>query len=159
MFSSYRRAVMPSRRVSAIAILITLATSGCGGGSGDGGSESSSGSKDTVFETAYTKCTDGDFINALSDEPVWKVEEQIPEFFQVADEGKTFIANGVKSDMVGFLGCFLTEFDTPQAIVAAMDATTSMMGRQEQSDGDMSYQWTYHPDNGMNLIVTDASES
>lgn len=157
MFSSNRRALIPSGRVSTIALLMTLATTGCGGESGDTGSQSSTSSKDTLFETAYTKCTDGDFINAMSDEPVWKIEEEIPKFFQVADEGKTFIASGVKSDMVGFLGCFLTEFDTPQAIVAAMDTTTSMMGRQEQSDGDMSYQWTYHPDNGMDLIVTDAS--
>lgn len=146
-------------RGAAVASLITVAVAGCGGSSRDEDAATASASKDTLFEAAYENCTSGDVVNTLSDEPMWKVEDQIPNYFQVADEGRTFIADGVGPDMLGFVGCFLSEFDTPQAIVAAMDTTTSLMGRQEESDGDIKYQWTYHPDNGMNLIVTDASTS
>ncbi len=146
-------------RGATLAAVITVTVAGCGGDPRDEDASKTSVSKDTLFQAAYENCTSGEVVNALTDEPMWQVEDRVSKYFQVADEGRTFIADSVGSDMVGFIGCFLTEFDTPRAIVAAMDTTTSLMGRQEQSDGDLTYQWTYHPDNGMNLIVTDASTS
>lgn len=141
----------------AVGTLSLVLLTGCGSSVDEGSDASAAEPKQTLFEAAHEHCTSGEMVDTLSDEPVWKVEERLSRFFQVGDEGKTFIASGVDATMMPFLVCFLGEFETPESIVASMNSTTSMMGRQEQTDGDISYEWTYHPDNGMDLIATDAS--
>jgi hypothetical protein len=30
-----------------------------------------------------------------------------------------------------------------------------MMGRQSSTDGNLTYEYTYHPDNGLYVLITD----
>jgi hypothetical protein len=39
--------------------------------------------------------------------------------------------------------------------VAQMDSTTALMGRQDADDGDLQYQWSYLPDNDIDLTITE----
>jgi hypothetical protein len=74
------------------------------------------------------------------------------------DEGRTLIID-TESEYgpMGGVVCVLGELRTPQAIVAQMENTTSMMGVQEADDGNLHYQFSYHPDNGINMVITDTS--
>lgn len=112
------------------ALGVILALSGCAGAAtGSGG-----GSDDTELQKAYDSCEPGDTI-------------------EVSDGGHTLIASGVGEDEIGDLACILVAIETPRSVTAAMDSTTAMMGRQHEEDGDFTYEWSYHPDNGFNLIV------
>ena len=42
----------------------------------------------------------------------------------------------------------------PDAVVSQMDSTTSLQGRQTASWDGTDASWTYHPDNGLDLILT-----
>lgn len=54
--------------------------------------------------------------------------------------------------------CILTELNVPDHVISQMDDTSSMDGRQAASWDGVSASWTYHPDSGMKLILTQAKE-
>lgn len=49
--------------------------------------------------------------------------------------------------------CILEELDVPDSVMAKVQDTTAMMGRQSDSWGDYTASWTYHPDHGLELVV------
>jgi hypothetical protein len=53
--------------------------------------------------------------------------------------------------------CVLGALETPQAIVAQMEATRALDGMQSATWSTYSAKWTYHPDNGLDLIITQAA--
>lgn len=141
-------------RAFASALLLCTAASACG--ESDGSSAESS--EDVArTEVAFDACSNSEVLNELFDAPLWEIEEDFSSHFSLGDEGKTLVADGVHAYWMPVLACMLNELDTSDATIAAIDSTTAMSGTQESTDGDVSYQWTYHPDNGLNLIVTDDS--
>jgi hypothetical protein len=70
------------------------------------------------------------------------------------DEGHSILISGVDGNK-GFkaLGCLLGGLETSEAIVSNMNNTTSLMGRQTATDGDLTYEWSYHPDNGLDMTI------
>jgi hypothetical protein len=54
--------------------------------------------------------------------------------------------------------CVFEKIATPQSVIAAVDSTTAMMGVQQADQGELHYSWSYHPDNGLNMIITDAAK-
>jgi hypothetical protein len=50
--------------------------------------------------------------------------------------------------------CVLNELDTPQAILAQMASTRALDGMQSAEWSTYAVKWTYHPDNGLDLIIT-----
>lgn len=80
---------------------------------------------------------------------------------QVTDSGKTMLIDTKgKEDVTGTdittVVCVLKELKTPQAVIAHMDSTRALDGRQEDQWDGFTAAWTYHPDAGMNLIVRSA---
>jgi hypothetical protein len=76
----------------------------------------------------------------------------------VEDEGKTLLFDGSGKEDWGkadtsVLACILGELKTPQAVIAHMDTTNALAGRQEDSWEGFTASWTYHPDNGMDVII------
>lgn len=51
------------------------------------------------------------------------------------------------------LVCMLNALGTPESIISKMERTRSLDGVQEDSAGGYDYSWTYHPDNGLDIIV------
>lgn len=89
----------------------------------------------------------------------------------IADQGRTVTVQTMGADMlarlaisgnttnsnyadVDDLGCVLREAGTPTAIVADMAATRALDGRQRAEWDDISAAWSYHPDDGFNLVMT-----
>ena len=70
--------------------------------------------------------------------------------------GHTVTADtGSEYGNIAGLACVLGDIDTPDAIVSQMDATTAMMGAQTAEFEDFHYVWSYHPDNGINMTITE----
>lgn len=52
------------------------------------------------------------------------------------------------------IACVLAELDVPTSVVSHMDQTTSMDGRQSESWENLEVSWSYHPDRGMDGVIT-----
>lgn len=80
-------------------------------------------------------------------------------WFVVADEGSTLtfdnkgedqLTGGALEDLV----CVLDALEAPSSVLSHMGQTTSMDGRQEESWDGITVAWSYHPDRGMDGVVT-----
>lgn len=81
----------------------------------------------------------------------------------LADGGKTLIIDG-KSESQQLNGqgtgvdlktelCILDYLGTSAAVVAHMENTRALDGRQTDSWGDFTASWIYHPDNGLDITI------
>lgn len=77
---------------------------------------------------------------------------------RLGDHGKslTIQTAGKKSDGISItdLACLLREMKTTDAIISEMDTTRALDGRQSAEWNDLRASWTYHPDDGLNIVVT-----
>lgn len=72
------------------------------------------------------------------------------------DEFKTLIIDTKsKYGSQEALNCVLTDLETSAAITASLENTTALMGVQDADEDGISYKWSYHPDNGVNMIIKD----
>lgn len=104
-----------------------------------------SGSDDTGdrrrLERALEKC------EAIVDQP------SIMDHYLVADAGKTLVGSSVH-DPEGF-ECIFDQLGTTLALVSNFEATTALMGRQREHQDGLTYEWSYHPSNGVDLTITE----
>lgn len=49
--------------------------------------------------------------------------------------------------------CVLGELEVPDVVLDKMGATRSLDGRQSDEWGDVEASWSYHPDNGLDVIL------
>lgn len=54
------------------------------------------------------------------------------------------------------LGCILGQVSTPDAVIARMEATRALDGMQSESWDGFEASWTYHPDDGLDIIITES---
>ncbi|WP_033338880.1 hypothetical protein [Catenuloplanes japonicus] len=101
----------------------------------------------------------------------WAAEQQAPEKplivaantcdrgrygVTVADGNKTLIVDtGAAYDQT-ILSCVLDELKAPESVRSQIAQTRALDGRQQATWGDFSASWTYHPDSGLDMIVTAA---
>lgn len=82
----------------------------------------------------------------------------------VGDGGTTLVLDGRGEDdsstsdalEIEDLACALNAINTPDHIITLMDQTRALDGRQAQEHDGYTYSWTYHPDSGMDIVITDA---
>ncbi len=61
------------------------------------------------------------------------------------------IGSGPSVDQVA---CILGAVDVPDHVISRMDRTRALDGMQDADWGDYAASWTYHPDNGLDVILT-----
>lgn len=78
-----------------------------------------------------------------------------PEIVQVGDDGDTLTVTAVGQpvNVNKAADCVLSELEAPDSLRAKMDETTANQGRLQDSWDGYDVSWTYHPDDGLNLIV------
>jgi hypothetical protein len=84
--------------------------------------------------------------------------KQFNRVVQIADEGHTLIIKTTgEDDLKGYLNylCVTNELGTPTAITSRIGETTSLMGQQQGKSDGLEYEWSYHPDNGLYVLITD----
>jgi hypothetical protein len=78
---------------------------------------------------------------------------------QLADEDTTLIVDvqgeDVGSGSISFaaLSCVLVELDTPSYVISQIDSTRALDGMQSASWETYTAQWTYHPDQGLDITI------
>lgn len=145
-----RRAPVLSRAHAAVAVGVLVAGGlgyllGHQAGTGDAREASSvaaaaaAAEDDARLSTAYEACQGDDHTGTLT----------------LSDQGHTVVVDtGSKYGSTAGMECVLEELATPQSIIAAIGRTTSLMGVQEDDHDGIAYSWTYHPDNGVNMVIT-----
>jgi hypothetical protein len=78
---------------------------------------------------------------------------------KVEDKGATLLLEGAGNESAGGLGfddfdCVLTELGAPQSVVAAVGQTRALDGRQSSEWDGFEASYTYHPDSGMQMVIT-----
>lgn len=77
---------------------------------------------------------------------------------RVGDEGNTLILDGEGGDSDGLslanTVCIMTGLDVPDSTIAKIEGTRALDGVQSDTYGDITVEWSYHPDNGLDLIFT-----
>lgn len=120
--------------MTALGAALAISMSGCGNEPDQGVRAEP---KDTKLKSAYDAC---DVSSVL---------------INLADGNKSILINGVsKPEDFTDVACLTVELDTPEYIVAQIEGTTAMMGRQSEEDTDgITYDWSYHPDNGLDMVI------
>jgi hypothetical protein len=81
---------------------------------------------------------------------------------ELADDDETLIIDvagtdvGSGDDIVDGLACVLVTLDAPTSVTAQMDATRALDGMQTAEWDGVLAQWTYHPDDGLDVILTES---
>ncbi|WP_294978327.1 hypothetical protein [uncultured Microbacterium sp.] len=77
---------------------------------------------------------------------------------QLLDGGKSMSIDGKgeESDGLGIekMACIFIALDLPQATISRMDTTRALDGRQKDVLPDYTVEWSYHPDNGLDVLFT-----
>ena len=77
---------------------------------------------------------------------------------KLGDGGRSLTISGEGKERDGLpytaVSCILREVDTPDAVIAQMESTRALDGRQQAQWGHIQASWTYHPDNGLQVILT-----
>lgn len=96
----------------------------------------------SVLETARASCAPGS------------------AYITVGDGGSTLLIDHKgEEDTTGAsiedVVCVLFELGVPDSVVAQMDSTRALDGRQSAAWDGYEVSWAYHPDTGMDMIVTE----
>jgi len=77
---------------------------------------------------------------------------------RLGDGGDTLIVDGKGEDSSGAaidtIACVATSLDVPDSVVAQMDGTRALDGAQTAEFEGITVRWSYHPDNGLDLIFS-----
>lgn len=81
-------------------------------------------------------------------------------FVTVTDEGHTLVIDGAgevpgSGAEVETIATVLVELDATDAVLTRMSSTRALDGMQEASWDGLTASWTFHPDEGLDIIVTD----
>lgn len=78
---------------------------------------------------------------------------------ELGDGGLTLTVNMRGEDEIGGLeyleaSCIVDALNPPAAVTSHIEQTTSMDGRQSESWDQFSISWSYHPDRGLDYVLT-----
>jgi hypothetical protein len=78
-------------------------------------------------------------------------------YIYIGDNGKTLLMDGEGETSAGATSsdvwCVLQELNVPESTVAQMEKTSSLMGVVSDSWDGISADWSYHPDNGFDVVL------
>lgn len=78
-------------------------------------------------------------------------------YIYIGDNGKTLLMDGEGETSVGApttdVWCVLQELNVPESTVARMEKTSSLMGVVSDDWDGISAEWSYHPDNGFDVVL------
>lgn len=78
-------------------------------------------------------------------------------YIYIADDGDSLLMDGEGDESLGAysedIWCVLSALNVPESAVAKMEKTSSLMGVVTDSWDGINAEWTYHPDNGFDIVL------
>lgn len=142
-----RRALWGGGAVAAVVVLLVLVTVMFAAGD-EGADGRPAGAEDTMEHELPQRTT----LERAKDHCA-----ETATSIRTGDDGRTLIGNGVgvgsgRGDVTS-LGCIFRRLEVPDAVVARFDSTRALDGRQEASWDGYTASWSYHPDNGIDIVI------
>lgn len=85
------------------------------------------------------------------------VDDEAESYIYTADDGESLLMDGEGEETWGApssdIWCVLDELNVPESTVSKMENTSSMMGVVSDEWDGISAEWTYHPDDGFDLVL------
>jgi len=141
----------PARSWGLLAPVMLVALAGCGGAStaADPAPKPSAATSSAPAKTHFQQASHSCGLNGS-------------EYGAIGDAGYTITLQGQPEK--GYRGglslkeiaCVLNELSVPDSVVSQMDGTRALDGMQKASWDKISATWTYHPDNGFRIILTES---
>ena len=82
---------------------------------------------------------------------------QYPDYVELLDGGKTVSIDGEGKEDQGApieeLVCILNAVPVPSYIMQRMDKTRALDGMQREQFDTYDISWSYHPDNGLDIVI------
>lgn len=79
-------------------------------------------------------------------------------YARVLDGGDGLVLDGQGEDTPGLrlesIACVLTDLGVPGTTINRMDSTRALDGRQSDTLDDFTVEWSYHPDDGLDLLFS-----
>lgn len=118
-------------------VVLGIALAGCGS------TTSGSGDSETQIQAAYVGC--GTEVGAMTD---------ANGSIEMGDDDHSLLVDGVKGDQ-GFeaLSCVINALGLSDALRSRINSTTALQGQQSATEKGLTYEWSYHPDNGVEMTV------
>lgn len=88
------------------------------------------------------------------------LKDHAADRLRLVDDSKTLIVTteGEDADPLGvstfWLGCALEQLDAPARVTEAVNSTRALDGVQDAEWDGYEAEWRYHPDDGVNLIIS-----
>ncbi|WP_146238779.1 hypothetical protein [Arthrobacter livingstonensis] len=104
----------------------------------------------------------GDALSASNriDDSVKACSAEGSEGVTVMDKGRSLDMKSSGGDSTGTsittVVCILNELGAPESLFSRIDSTRALDGTREAAWDGYTASWTYHPDNGLNIIVESA---
>jgi hypothetical protein len=132
-----------------VGVVAVIATS-IGGSDNDGGPSAVDVLADRVdqqppLQRAVATC------DPTADEPGIRSDQ-----LQVGDEGRSVSIDGAglaSGPPIETVACVLRQIDVPDSVISRMDNTRALDGTQTAEWDDYWASWTYHPDDGLNVVI------
>jgi len=98
-----------------------------------------SSSADGRLRTAFDDCRAQDSTNTM----------------QLDDDGATIVVDTRSQyGSVSGVTCVWSHLKTPSSVSQRVSSTTALQGQQTATHDGISYSWSYHPKNGLNMVIT-----
>ena len=115
---------------------------GCGDGGG-GPADSTEAAAVPRLQSAYDTCKAFSNVGGM-------------KAVHVKDAGSTMIIATKHVPLASeAISCIADELNTPRSIISRVNHTSSVMGELNGTSDNLNYSWTFHPDNGLNMVVTE----
>lgn len=109
--------------------------------------------------TTLSACDTGNSDTDLLQQSVDECAPDSPADLDLSHDGNTLRINHQGEEdthglTIGEVSCVLTTLDAPSRVTARMDQTRALDGTLEASWDAFRASWTYHPDNGLDVIIS-----
>jgi hypothetical protein len=97
------------------------------------------------LSAALTSCSDSveaDYVEAYE------------SMFVLSDNGNTLTIEGLTGIDDPYTSCVMKELKMPQSVEDQIGMTRALDGTQTASWDNITAKWTFHPDDGLNMILT-----
>lgn len=126
--------------MGAIGVMLVMLLAGCGGQATSASTATETPKPEIVKARIscelegdkYAKLGDGGYTITLQGRPKYRSEGPSPDA----------------------IGCVLAAVDTPDSVIEQIDSTRALDGMQKASWDQFSATWTFHPDDGAKIIVS-----
>jgi len=138
-----------------VVFVCALTLAACGGGNSNETESEKSAEETSPFVLAYNACKELKVGNPYAED-----DEQVRAGSVMQVEKDALIVDGAGDQYVSgpTADCVLDELEAPTSVRSQIESTTAMMGRQSDTWGDFEATWSFHPDNGLDLVVSALSQ-